>query len=123
MLRRITGYLLIATLLSANFSTLFIFAGFELNRDYIAAHLCVNRNKPWLHCDGKCYFMRKIRQEREKERNEDRQTQKNLFQDALIGQQAETRFFIQVLGVIHRPHVRATLPVVYLPIYQPPRLG
>src|SRR5580692_4049046 len=97
MVRRVTGYLLIAALLSANFSTLFIFAGFELNRDYIATHLCINRDKPLLHCNGKCYFMRKIKQEQEKEKSQERQSQKNFFQDALWGRYPETKFYTRVL--------------------------
>jgi hypothetical protein len=123
MFRRITGYLLIIALLSANFSSLFIFAGFKLNRDYIATHLCVNRDKPWLHCNGKCYFMRKINQEREKENNQDRQTQKNLFQDALIGQKAETKFYTQELQKIQVNNRRVNLPMVAIPIFQPPQFG
>jgi len=123
MVRRITGYFLIAALLSANFSTLFAFAGFNFNRDYIAAHLCVNRSRPWLHCNGKCYFMRKIKQEQDKQQNEDRQAQKNFFQDAISTQQAETRFFTRVLQEINIPDDHITLPVVTIPVYQPPQLG
>ncbi len=123
MVRRITGYLLIAALLSANFSTLFVFAGFELNKGYIAAHLCMNRNKPWLHCNGKCYFMRKIKQAQERERKEDRQAQKNFFQDALSGQKVETSFYTRVLQKIYIPGYHFTLPVVTIPVYQPPQLG
>ena len=123
MVRRFTGYLLIIVLLSANFSTLFLFAGFELNRDYVAANLCVNRNKPWLHCNGKCYFMRKIKQEQEKEKSQEHQSQKNFFQDALFGQKVETKFYTQVLQEIPAPNHRINLPVVDLPIYQPPQLG
>lgn len=123
MVRRIIGYFLIAALLSANFSTLFIFAGFELNRDYIAAHLCINRDKPWLHCNGKCYFMRKIKQEQEKEKTEERTSQKNLFQDALFGPKAETKFYTRVLQEFRAPDRGVNLPIVDHPIYQPPRLG
>ena|ERR1700733_834538 len=123
MVRRITGYLLIAALLSVNFSTLFIFAGFELNRDYVATHLCVNRDKPWLHCNGKCYFMRKIKQEQEKENNQERASQKNFFQDALFGKRAETKFYTQVLQEFMPPNRLISLPVVDLPVYQPPQLG
>ena len=68
--RRFITYLLIFALISANFSRLFVYAGFELNRNYIAAKLCENRNKPWLHCNGKCYFMKKIKQAEEKEKND-----------------------------------------------------
>jgi len=123
MARRITGYLLIVALLSVNFSSLFIFAGFELNKQYIATHLCVNRDKPWLHCNGKCYFMRKIKQEQEKEKNQDIQSQKNLFQEALFGQMAATKFYTQVLQEFRAPDRRVNLPIVNHPIYQPPRLG
>ena len=123
MVRRFTGYLLIIALISANFSSLFIYAGFELNRDYVAKNLCVNRDKPWLHCNGKCYFMRRIKQEQEKEKNQERQSQKNLFQDALSGQKADIRFYSNVLQVMPVPNRRIALPIADLPIYQPPRLG
>ncbi len=29
---------------------------FELRRDYIAEHFCINRDRPELECDGKCYL-------------------------------------------------------------------
>lgn len=57
-------------MLAVNFSRFFIFAGFELNKKYIAATLCENRDKPWLHCNGKCYFVKKIKQAQENERRE-----------------------------------------------------
>jgi hypothetical protein len=123
MVRRFTGYLLILALVSANFSSLFVYAGFELNKDYIAKNLCINRNKPWLHCNGKCYFMRKINQAREKERNDERQSEKNLFQDAFFAPKTDMRFYSQVLQVMQVPNRRITLPIADLPIYQPPRLG
>jgi hypothetical protein len=42
------------------FSTLFIKADFYLNRAYIAKNFCVNKDKPMMHCDGKCYLSKKI---------------------------------------------------------------
>jgi hypothetical protein len=123
MLRRFLACLLIVALVSANFSRLFIYAGFELNKNYIAAHLCENRDKPWLHCNGKCYFMKKIKQAEEKEKNDELQSQKNLFQDAFISKKPDIRFYSQVLQVMQVPNHRVTLPRVYLPIFQPPQLG
>jgi hypothetical protein len=123
MVRRFIAYSLIVALISVNFSRLFIFAGFELNRNYIAAHLCENRDKPWLHCNGKCYFMKKIKQAQEKERNDQRQSQKNLFQEALFAQKPDVRFYSQVLKVMQVPDLRFALPLVNLPIFQPPQLG
>jgi len=84
MVGRFTAFILILTLLSANFSRLFIFAGFEMNQKYIAAALCENKSKPQLHCNGKCYLMKKIKLAESKEKNQERQSQKNNFQEALI---------------------------------------
>ena len=123
MARRFTGYLLIIALISANFSSLFVYAGFELNRDYVAKNLCINRNKPWLHCNGKCYFMRKIKEAQEKEKNQERSAQKNLFQDAFFGRKVQIRFYTQVLRKIPVPNGHITLPIANLPVYQPPQLG
>jgi hypothetical protein len=123
MMRRFTAYILIAALVSANFSRLFIYAGFEMNRNYIAAHLCENISKPWLRCDGKCYFVKKVKQTEEKEKTDGRQSQKNLFQEAFFSKKPSIRFYSQVLQVMRAPNHRVTLPIVDLPIFQPPQLG
>ncbi len=123
MVRQFIAYLLIVAVVSANFSRFFIYAGFELNKNYIATHLCENRDKPWLHCNGKCYFMKKIRQAQEKEKNDERQSQKNLFQEALFAQKADVRFYSRVLQVMMVPNHHVVLPHVDLPIFQPPQLG
>ncbi len=123
MIRRFIAYLLVVALMASNFSRFFVYAGFELNRNYIATKLCENRNKPWLHCNGKCYFIKKIRQAEEKEKNEERQSQKNLFQEALFVQKPGIRFYSQLLQVMQVPMHRIALPAVDLPIFQPPQLG
>lgn len=84
MLRALIAYLLIVTVLTANLSRCFLFAAFSLNQKYIAAKLCENRDKPVLNCKGKCYLAKKIKQAEEKEKNQERQSQKNNFQEALM---------------------------------------
>jgi hypothetical protein len=123
MMRRFIACLLIAALVSANFSRLFVYAGFEMNRNYIAAHLCENVAKPWLRCDGKCYFIKKVKQTEEKEKTDGRQSQKNLFQEAFFSKKADIRFYLQVLQVMQMPNHNVKLPIVDLPIFQPPQLG
>ncbi len=34
-----------------------------LNRSYVAQNLCENKNKPALHCDGKCYLSKQIKKD------------------------------------------------------------
>jgi hypothetical protein len=123
MLRRLTASLLIIALVAANFSRLFIYAGFEINKGYIAAHLCVNINRPWLQCGGKCYYNKKIKQAQEKEKTGDRPSQKNLFQEGLFTQKSVIKFYTRVLRVMHVPNHSAALPFVQIPIFQPPQLG
>ena len=119
--RRLLAYLLIFTLVSANFSRLFVYAGFELNRNYIATHLCENKNKPWLHCNGKCYFMKKIKQAEEKEKSDERQSQKNLFQEVFVAPNTHVRFYNQLLQLISTPYVPSVQFNFKAPLLQPPR--
>lgn len=81
MLKQLTAWLLIFSVLSVNYSRLFVFAGFKLNQTYIAAKLCVNRNRPSLHCNGQCYLMKKIRVAENEQRSSEGRAQKDLFQD------------------------------------------
>ncbi|MGN8070811.1 hypothetical protein [Mucilaginibacter sp. SG564] len=123
MLQRFTAYLLIVSLITVNFSRFFIYAGFELNRNYIATKLCENRNKPWLHCDGKCYFAKKIKQAEEKQASDERQSQKSLFQEVYVASSTVIKFHSSLLQVIVTPY-DCTLPVDRVgTIFQPPRLG
>lgn len=36
---------------------------YALNKDYIAEVLCINREKPEMDCDGKCYLMSNLENE------------------------------------------------------------
>ena len=45
------------------FSSFLIQADFYLNQNYIAKNLCVNRDKPMMHCNGKCFLAKKLKEE------------------------------------------------------------
>ncbi len=61
-----------------------VFLGFEANQNYIAKELCENKDKPEMHCNGKCYLMKKLKQAQDKEQKQERQSQKTQIQDALV---------------------------------------
>jgi len=44
-----------------------LYLDFEIRRDYIVANLCVNRDKPMMHCNGKCYLAKRIADAKEKD--------------------------------------------------------
>lgn len=50
------------------FSSFILQTGFYLNRSYIAANLCVNKDKPMMHCNGKCYLTKKIKEQEKQDR-------------------------------------------------------
>lgn len=66
-------WIFLFSVISSNFSGLLVYAGYEMNRDYITSTFCVNKTKPWMNCNGKCYLMRKVR---EAEKNENNQAAK-----------------------------------------------
>lgn len=84
MLTRATAILLLLCSVSLSLSGLFVFAGFEMNQRYIAKELCINKDKPQLHCNGKCYLMRKLKQAQDKEQKQEQQFQKIQLQEAII---------------------------------------
>lgn len=43
------------------------FIEYSLNKDYIAKVLCINKEKPKMHCDGKCYLMKRVQETSESE--------------------------------------------------------
>src|SRR4051812_12086763 len=104
MLKRLTAILLLIALITANFTYYFVYAGFELNKKYIATQLCENRNKPLLHCNGHCYFMKKINQAGDKEKSAGRQAQKNLFQEVFFATVTNNVFYSKLLQLIVTPY-------------------
>lgn len=42
---------------------------YMLNQDYIAEFLCINKDKPKLQCNGKCYLVKEIEKQQESESN------------------------------------------------------
>ncbi len=86
MFQRIVVFFLIVSTLSASLTREFVIVGFELNRTYIANTLCINRDKPQLHCNGKCYLMTKLKLAEENEKKQAAKTKFDTFSGFLNGQ-------------------------------------
>jgi hypothetical protein len=97
MLKRITIWLLIFAVFAANFSLVFVYAGFKLNQQYIAENLCVNRFKPSLHCNGKCYFMRKVKQAEENDKKQSGKNSTSRLEISFLQEPHKIFFFEPVL--------------------------
>jgi hypothetical protein len=85
MLKQIVAIGLLVALMSSNFSRFFAYAGFELNQNYISQNLCVNKARPWMNCNGRCYFMKKIKQAEENEKKQAQKDQLNRLEIPIFG--------------------------------------
>lgn len=56
--------------MTQTFSNWFVVMAFNINRDFIAKNLCVNRYRPQMHCNGNCVLMKKLREKEKSEENQ-----------------------------------------------------
>jgi hypothetical protein len=61
LMRQVLAILLLCSLSVHCAGRLGIVATWWLNRDYVARVLCVNRDKPQMHCNGKCHLAKQLR--------------------------------------------------------------
>jgi hypothetical protein len=62
-MKRIVSVILILLLTTQAFSKWMIVLEFEMNKEYIAANLCENREKPVLKCGGSCQLAKQLAEE------------------------------------------------------------
>jgi hypothetical protein len=77
--------------MAQTFDRFMIEADFYANRNYVAANLCENKDKPWLHCCGKCQLNKKLK---EHDNNDEQNTEsKGINKDEVISSKS---FFPQL---------------------------
>ena len=65
-MRYVTAIILLVGMLGTTFSSYCVWLDYSLNKKFIAANLCVNKDRPELKCEGRCYLCRKINNENNK---------------------------------------------------------
>jgi hypothetical protein len=122
MFRSILAYILILFTLTANFSQVFVRAGFDLNENYIVSRLCINRDRPQIHCNGKCYLMRKLKQAEQKEKNREHENQRGMYQLGVVADKLLFNPYIICIERVYQPELPFRLPAYAADIFQPPRV-
>jgi hypothetical protein len=56
-------------LLLQNFSKSLIVMQFAVNQSFIASTLCENKDKPQMHCNGRCHLKKELNRDAEQDRN------------------------------------------------------
>lgn len=67
-MRGIVIFIIITGVLLQPFRSAFSLWEYELNKTFIARVLCENRDKPAMHCNGKCHLKKQLQQDDQKER-------------------------------------------------------
>ena len=58
--------MMLVILLQSSIKSLYV-AYYQINQDYIASVLCINKAKPASTCNGKCYLSRKMKEQEKQE--------------------------------------------------------
>lgn len=69
-LKNILSIFLVILILLQSFNKTWIVFSFKINQDYISKVLCINRDKPEMHCNGKCVLAKRVEAEEQKEKSE-----------------------------------------------------
>ncbi|ACT93462.1 hypothetical protein [Dyadobacter fermentans] len=66
-MRTFIVYIWLITTILPTFSQWGTIAYYNVNKEYITRVLCQNRDKPQLHCNGKCYLAKKLKEQQKKQ--------------------------------------------------------
>lgn len=70
-MQKLFAILLICSLGFHSLAKLGIVAWYEINKDYVADVLCINKDKPELNCKGKCYLKKQLNKTDEQQNSQD----------------------------------------------------
>lgn len=86
MFKKLVSILLLLALIGSNFSRYFVFASFQINKQYIVEKLCENRKRPQLQCNGNCYLMKKLKLAEDSEKKQAEKNELNNIEICLLQQ-------------------------------------
>lgn len=103
-------------------ANLTVILNYEVNKSYIVSHFCINKSKPKLHCNGKCYMMRKMKQQEEQEKVPAGNSVMEKVQLQLFAEQFSVFEFISLKKDFQFPVYRSSfIPENYCPfVFHPP---
>lgn len=120
-------YLLLMATLLPTVSSWGIIAQYQLDKDYLARILCENRDRPELHCDGKCYLAKRLKAQQDKQDKETTERVQKTPSIQLFWTDA-TDFSCLPAYLIHRERTAFVYQLTAYsaplsPIFQPPTIN
>jgi hypothetical protein len=68
--RSLVAMLLLLGIIANCFNYAIISTSYQFNKSYISSVLCTNKDKPTLHCEGKCFLDIKLKELEQKNKQE-----------------------------------------------------
>lgn len=65
----IVCFVLVSVFLLQSLSKTIVVADYQINKEYIAKVLCVNKSKPKMHCNGKCHLKKELNKAEKKDQS------------------------------------------------------
>ncbi|OQP52796.1 hypothetical protein A4H97_24150 [Niastella yeongjuensis] len=96
-------------LLVQSFNKLFIVLDLQLNSSFIAKNLCENRDKPQMHCNGKCHRIKVMKQEQKKDQDNPERKAENKFELICFAQQQAKLVPAFNYTTIYYPRLKETI--------------
>ncbi|QHS60675.1 hypothetical protein [Chitinophaga agri] len=107
-MRYLFAIIVLCGLLLQNFSQVIIMVKYKIDQAYIASVLCENRDKPDMHCNGKCYLRKQLKQDEQQQQN---------------GTTAKEKYEVSYINVLQEFNFAPIAPAVDLLVhYQDPAL-
>lgn len=78
------GLFISLLLVVESLSLLYVQVDYDINHSYIATVLCVNRDKPMLHCDGKCYLKKELEQKAQNQNENQKEVTAHLMVNLFV---------------------------------------
>lgn len=101
----------------------FILVNYEINKDYISHNLCENKDKPQMHCEGKCHLRKQLEKEKQQEQTPPFQNLKDKNEVQLFCQK-ESNFFLPITNLseqLFSPYQFPGTKSVSVSIFHPPK--
>jgi hypothetical protein len=122
-LKKALAILLTFSILAQGMVNLALCAYYQLNKKMITEKLCINKDKPQMHCNGQCYLGRQLKKAEENEKRQNRSLREKDEVISLFNEQAHISYipsfsFISYMGC----YIDKQLSTPHIVLDQPPRV-
>lgn len=121
-LKQLISFLLLLGIMSNSFNYWLLSTSYSVNKSYIAGVLCSNKNRPEMHCEGKCFMDIKLKELEQKNKSSQNQLKQLIETPAPTFANALAPVFEIHIDVVSTPYLQQKPITPIIEIFQPPKL-